>query len=577
MDPRWQTDLSSAEDLEQELRSRVDEQLRRTELAVDHYRIGHRWAFPLPVGQRPVDLPAGVPGVAPYPWLIWLTWELVERWEVLRGAATRWDDAEARRLVRTELAALAGWDHFREWNDKVSLPTGHLAMSLARELSDPDWDPEHREQAHQAARTLLHTDVPAWYEETWLGIGSLANIPMIVLCSVAALARVVGDPSAEVYAERVVEAVETWFAARSAEHLTEQTAYNGYLFDSVTQWMEIEQALGTRHDLAQRWRSPLLELGDEWAQLSVPGRADLAVPLGDVESEMTQWLSCAARFTRWYGTEATAGTSWLLRRCSPERLPATALVIALHDQVDVAAPPPPEAAVELPSAVALRTGWNHDDRLVAVGVGRHEMGHLHHDTGHVVMAWRGTVWITDPGYQQYVPGPERDYTLGSAAHNTPVITVDGSDQILQSRKEGRVVGLAPVQLDLTDCYAGLPATARLTRAVRQADDRVIVDDAVTGLAAAAEVTVHWLAAAGLAWSFVDGWIRWSDGTACLWLGTGTPAGREHLSPTAVVRHPGSRGPIGVSHTWPAGNRQWQFVQDRQHGWHPPTWVMMPTD
>src|SRR5690606_41007578 len=45
-----------------------------------------------------------------------------------------------------------------------------------------------------------------------------ANIPQIVLCSVAALARVLHDPVAERYVTRAQEAVEAVFAARAADH-----------------------------------------------------------------------------------------------------------------------------------------------------------------------------------------------------------------------------------------------------------------------------------------------------------------------------------------------------------------------
>lgn len=578
VEPRWLRDLWSRDEVAAELRSRADGQLARDELVVDHYRIGHRWAFRLPLDRRPGGLPAGVPGVEPYPWLIWLAWELVERWDVLHGAATIWDDAAARRRMQIELAALADWEDHLEWGGTVRLPTGHLAMALARGLTLSGWDPELRRRALVAADSLLHKDVPAWYAETWSGAGSTQNIPMIVLCSVAALAHVVGDEAAGTYGDRAEQAVEDWFAARRAELLTEQTAYNGYLFDTVTQWLEVEQATGGRTDLVERWRAPLLELCPEWAQLSVPGRADLAAPLGDVETEMTMWLSCVARFTHWYGADATAGAAWLLRRCSPERLPAAALTLAIEQEFGDDAPPVPPASgtTELPAAVSIRTGAGHDDLLVAVGVGRHPMGHLHHDTGQVVVAWRGRTWVTDPGYQQYVSGQERDYTLGAAAHNVPVLHLPGAPEVLQTRKQGRVLGLDPVTLDLTGCYAGLDPAASIRRTVRVTRDgtehvRIVVDDTSTGLPDGSSVTTHWLAGAGLAWAVVDGWVRWSDGSACVWLGTGTSGGREHLSADRVVRHPGSRGPIGTGHHGGVGQRQWQVVLDPRHGWDPPSW------
>lgn len=89
----------------------------------------------------------------------------------------------------------------------------------------------------------------------------MINIPLIVLCSVAALARVIEHPDATKYEERAASAIDDWFAARKVDHHTEQSAYNGYLFDTVTAWLDLART--TNSPVGEQigsWREPLLDL-----------------------------------------------------------------------------------------------------------------------------------------------------------------------------------------------------------------------------------------------------------------------------------------------------------------------------
>ncbi|MGD7704666.1 heparinase II/III domain-containing protein [Microlunatus sp. Y2014] len=550
------------DDLVAELEARAVRQRAASQVVVDHYRVGYHWAFRLPVAERPSELPDNVAELARYPWLIWLSWELEERWDTLAGAWQLLGDAEAGRLLQQELAALAGWEHFRNWRDVVGLPTGHLAGALARGLALNGWDPTLREAAVRAARTLLDGDIPSWFTEQWVADESLHNIPLIVLTRVAQLARVVGDPVADTYAARAVTAIDAWVEARRTEHHTEQSAYNGYLFDSVTDWLDGEPDAA---DLYARWADVLAGLCVEWVQQTVPGRVDLAVPLGDVEAEMTMWLTCLVRLLERYGPERTAGAEWLLSQAQPSRLPASALTaLVARSESGADAVLPPTGVHELPTAVAVREGWAADDPAVVVGVARNAMGHLHADTGQVVLAWRGRCWITDPGYQQYRRGPERDFTTDAGAHNGPVI--DGHKQTV---KAGKLLGLDPVEVDLSRCYPDLPEGARVRRRVGLAGDRVTVTDVVDGVPDDTEVATHWLGGGLLAWSVVAGWVRLSDGEAAVWFTT-LDDGRPALRANQVERHLGSRGPVTLRHTGGPGERRWLFVTDPTGGWDVPT-------
>ncbi len=108
-------------------------------------------------------------------------------------------------------------------------------------------------------------------------------------------------------------------------------------------------------------------------------------------------------------------------------------------QPDLSAAKPPAAlAKEFRSVgcVALRSGWNAADTLVAFRSGP-SVGHSHLDQNSFIVAARGEVLASDPGYQRfdmnYPDGRDREltrlehaFTRGSLGHN--VILVDGEGQ-----------------------------------------------------------------------------------------------------------------------------------------------------
>lgn len=558
---------------------RVAAEKQRRELHVDYYRIGHRLAFPLPLTQRPGDeqLPPGIEGIR-YPWTTWLSWELEHRWRVLHAGWRRLGDDEAGRLLQRELAALSTWENFLAAPGRgVSLVTAHLAAALSVALAEPDgWDSAFHGQALTAAQSLLDRDVRPWFERTWddqkpLTAARLHNISVIALVRSAQLARTIDSPLADRLDARARDVLHAWWKLRTGkERHTEGTAYDGYIADAVTEWLA---GLPDRDALLPAGREAFCGLAQEWVHLTLPGRADLHAPLGDVEPEMPFWAGALMRMATWYNLEEAG---WLLRRYPLERLPAAALAAVADEapflQRDFSIPD--ARPREHLASVSLRTGWESHDLLVAVGLPRCNMGHLHADGGQAILGWQGRFWITDPGYQQYRPGAEREYTIGPQAHNAPVI-----GGIAQSRRTAKLVSLGTdsagrqhAALDLTGGYAGLPDGASVRRDIWLIPGEapaVVVRDSFTGMKPDVEVRTHWLGGAHLAWAFPPGWARLSDGEHALWIGTAP----EALDPGKLTRHPGSRGPLTLEHAAVlpdgAGTRWWLFLCDRAGGWETP--------
>ena len=566
-------------DLERALRERTARQKTRHEVDVYYYRIGHTLAFPLPVTRRPAraELPPGVTNLT-YPWLIWFVWELEERWRILHAAWRAHGDAEAGRLLQRELAALATWEKFTEMNDQPGLGAAHIAGCLAQALAQPaGWDPAHLASARAAARHLLDGDIAPWYAKQWAAEKPwtpqrLVNIPVITLARAAELARIIGHPQLETYDRRMLEVLRVWARFRTGpEFHTEGTTYDGYLLDSVTGWLE---AHPQRAELIRECEAAFRSVAAQWIHLTLPGRADLHAPLGDVEPEMPFWTAVLARAATWYRLPEAL---WLLHRVPVARLPAATIVDALGASSVLALTPSAPAAAprEHPHAVSLRTGWAGSDIAAVVSAVRNPMSHLQADAGQVVLGWHGRYWITDPGYQQYRAGEERDYTLGTQAHNAPVI--NGS---IQKPKAARLelvetdrAGRQHTRLELAACYPGLAKDARVRREIwlaREGETALVVRDEFAALPAQAEILHHWLGGHHLAWAFLDGWARLSDGRRAVWFGTS--AGK--IAPASLTRHPGSRGPIAVAHKskleGTGGTQWWVFWCDDAGGWAPPT-------
>lgn len=542
----------AADDLDAEIRSRVAAEKQRRELDVYYYRIGYTLSFPLPVSQRPAarGLPSGVLAKTPYPWLIWLSWDLEERWRVLHTAWRQSGDVQAGELLQRELAALAGWDRFHETYGDVGLVTAHFAASLSQALeNERGWNADCLKAARQAADSLIERDVWPWFEKTWkpreLTTQQLGNIPVITLMRAAQLARVVKSPRLEALDARSREVLHAWCRFRTGpEQHTEGACYDGYLLDAMTEWLDAQP---DREQLVADAKTAFRSQADQWIQLTLPGRTDLHVALGDDEPEMTYWATALARLCAWYGWSDAA---WVLRHFQPSRMRAAALIAARRSGIhEMKTELPATGTTFLPNAVVLRTGWKNEDLLLVVGASGGSMGHLQADGGQLILASRGRSWISDPGYQQYRPGEERDFTLGTFAHNAPVI--DGTTQTVKAARiestRSQADGVQHVQIDLGKCYRGLPTTASVVRDVWVTSDPacvVVVRDMFTSLTRDVEIRTSWLGGTGLAWGFAEGWSELSDGDRAFWIGCAPGA----LDASGLIRHPGSRGPLTLTHS-----------------------------
>ncbi|MET3726809.1 hypothetical protein ABID52_000390 [Fictibacillus halophilus] len=76
---------------------------------------------------------------------------------------------------------------------------------------------------------------------------------------------------------------------------------------------------------------------------------------------------------------------------------------------------------------SIRSGWKENTHMLGFTSSPSERDHNHFDQNNLSINVSGEWLITNPGYQDYVPGPRRDFTLGTVGHNA--MLVNGKGQI----------------------------------------------------------------------------------------------------------------------------------------------------
>jgi hypothetical protein len=434
-EPRLSTQVNR-QAIEAEVRRRADRQLEAVRLVVDYYRIGRKIAYPLPLEELIIP-EVNVPSIPVYPWATWLTWTLEERIGCLGWAAQWFDHKEARQRAAADLAALARWPRFQQYANP-DLSSAHAGRILWTAATRWGWvESGLRKSLHEACRRHVEAVLPA-SDKLHASIRTkddvlrrdaphalLHNIPLIGAIGAALTAATAGHPAAELLNDRIHALFGAVLDLR-AKGYTEGVAYDGYVLDFAADWLAALPD-GERSDLLDH--PGLNQYLEQSYMLGAPGAAEQVAELSDVEPrEMPFHLSAQAKLLR---LRPDPLRWWLLGRCPLDVLRCDALA-ALGGAAGVPAIPaitaitaPPAGALDAHYAAVLRSGWEADDLAVAVSCSSSPMGHIQNDAGALVIGTHGRWLITDPGYQQYVQGDQREFTVGPAAHNAPLVNGSG--------------------------------------------------------------------------------------------------------------------------------------------------------
>ena len=542
--------------IQAEIRRRAEFYSQQRHLIVDYYRIRRKLAYPLPVPS--LSIPAvPVPTITDYPWSIWMLWTLEERVYSLGWAAEWFGAEEYARKAAADLEALATWPNYCQYA-RPDLSSAHAGRLLWTAATKWRWvRPALREQLQQAC--LRHVaEVAPKVETQYAGLDSvtdilslpaphnkLANIPLIGTLGAALTASASAHPASELLRTKIMAVFGAVLDLRE-RGVTEGVAYDGYILDFVADWLET---------LPAAKRAPILNhprfggFLEQSYMLSAPGAIEQVAELSDVEPrEMPFHISAQAKLSRIHPGPLS---NWYLRRCRPALLPSAALAAMPENLATARTAEPPAGALNAQYACVLRSGWESGDLAVAMSSNTSPMGHLQNDNGTLVIGTRGQWIISDPGYQQYMDDVEREFTLGPAAHNFPV--VNGHSQV---RKASRLSlppdpsgGLLRASLEIAPCY---PPEAGLRSLVRnvwlQGSSTVVVADVIEG-SAIKSVSYHWHGHPDAAWWARDGWALVQIGATDLWF----TSPQARLSSADIVRLPGSRGQLTLKSSVNADN------------------------
>ena len=520
-------------------------------LVADFYRIYRKLAYPLPV--REIYHPDfHVNDIPRYPWEIWMLWDLEQRVFSLGWAAQWTGNAEYRELVRRDIEALAGWPEY-DARETPHLAGAHAARLMAAAYENWDWLGEETRAAIREGLNRLVDSYPEWLGDGRLEMDSegellassgrhLHNIPTIAIIGRSIAARLCNHPlrgKLERHAEALVKAQ---LKLREIDY-TEAVGYDGYILDFVADWLP---------GASEQFRSEVLAdsnlavmLRQSWIT-AAPGNLMNVAPLNDVEPrEMPFHASAQIKL-------AAMGYSdphqrWYLGKLPPSWLRSDALVALDGIRLVGEAAEPEDGAANGLYAMALRSGWEASDLAVVMSVCESSVGHIQKDNGTVLIGTGGRWLIDDPGYQQYVPGLEREFTLGSSAHNYPVIGEEGMQNTNSVKRLAleQPDGISCMAVDITGGYGETAGVSSVQRKVWLAGDSLVaVADIVEFTVEPEVISYHWQINPEAAFWLDGGAVRICLDNESLWV---TCAG-EALEGDMIRRLPGTRGQITIGKT-----------------------------
>jgi len=531
---------------EEIIRQRASAYIPQQFLLVDYYRIYRKVVYPLPIREirNPEFHVHGIPG---YPWEIWMTWELEQRINSLGWAGEWFAQAECRSLVQRDLEALAGWPAFDFWK-QPHLAGAHAVRMMVTAYRNWAWlEPELKESIRRACYRAVNLQADWLKERLPLATveqiinarrrGSFThNIPTIATIGLCMAARLSAHPLRDDLERHTQALVEAQFELRRMG-FTEAISYDGYILDFVADWLrdaapEVQQQVLENPELG--------EMLEQSVVLAAPGQMMNIAPFNDVEArQMPFHASAHAKLAR---IKARPRSVWLLTRCPLDWLRSDALA-AFHDLETEGSPQEPvPGAIEGLYSLVLRSGWDESDLAVAVSATNTPPGHIQIDNGSVVIGTHGAWLIDDPGYQQYVPGLEREFTLGPTAHNYPL--VNGRTQEKNSVKRllcAEKDGLLHAAVDITGGYDRSLDLELARRDVWMLDNStVVIADRISG-AEVRDCEYYWHANPQAALWIQDAACLIRYGPLSLWVRcANTP-----IQGGEIGRLPGTRGQISI--------------------------------
>jgi len=360
---------------------------------------------------------------------------------------------------------------------------------------------------------------------------------MIGLMGLAMAARAIGHDKAATLQTQAMHAVQDFLDHLHHQGHSEAVAYDGYILAFYADLLsglpaEDQQKLASHPGIVKA-------MAASW-ESAAPGDAINVAELGDVEPwEMTFHLSAHIKLLRLRGETPSL---WHVQRCDPQKLRSDKLIVWLDRKAENAdAFAPKSGAMASLNIAVLRSGWEPDDLAAVISLSRSVAGHLHADTGSLVLGTAGSGSSQTPVISSICPRRNANSHLERDRINAPVI--NGVDQKLKGA--GRLVvcenmdeATSQALIDMTACYSVADAT--LNRVTRQcwllSNRTLVVLDTIAGMGLC-NVSWSWHSHADAAWWAQDGIAVLHLDQTLLWIASPGVT----LDASQITRRPGSRG------------------------------------
>lgn len=430
--------------------------------------------FPLPpVQPDPIPSP---PGYTTYPYWTGMTRAVQDRLETFSLAYVITEDTDYADKAKEYLLSVADWD---AWTDPTyacggftCLDTAHLTFgaSMAFDLLYDRLTPAERTTVMDA---LENKGLIPLYKDARNKLDH--NIQSLRAAALGSGAAVLlgHSPNANAYLTRAMNYYSWYLDERMNSGKQEGMLYTSYAMDNMIKAFDhIDRVTGVRELADHPFLNDFLV---RWVVRSLaPGGAGLA---NFSDASISNYFGLTMNVINAWLDNGQAG--WYLRE-TKGAVGGTDGFLYFRPDATVTSPDewPPSAVLPENGWAALRSGWEKDDVLFEMVANGSNLGHNHYDQNSFQLATNGTWIATDPGYQDYVAGPEHDFTV-RLGHST--IQVDGQGQSALGGGTMKQGLLAPTYDYIKGSAANAYMNPKLTRFDRHVvylkpDTFVMLDD-----------------------------------------------------------------------------------------------------
>lgn len=455
--------------------ARADEFVEKSSIDIVFEIMDERFSLILPHPvQQPTPLPQPV-GFVDYPFWTKLSREIERRLTTLAMAWSLTGKPVYADRGKELLLAISGWDKWHEYDkatNNLSLPHLTTGAAIAYDELYGCLTEDERAKVRAAILDLGLRPMSYWFNRNLdHNITGLNNAGMVM----GALAIGGGMPFTGKYLSMPLRGLRWYVQQRETSTTTEGLLYTSYAMDCIFKAATAIRRSTGNDELLQ---SPFIRetLPDLYLYLrgGSGGYANLSDARHEVDDAGPLMMNLVSEFS-------DPRAAWVVHkdaRESPDIFP----------YIGRDTPVPDLAHMDLPFSrhferfdwVALRSGWEDHDTLLAFTASPSDVGHNHYDQNHFILNVAGEWLITDPGYQNYSPGTENVFTNATIGHNS--LLVNGEGQLVRGKahvaKTHLVDGFDYACGDATATYEGRIRRWHRHIAFVKPDSIVIIDDLV---------------------------------------------------------------------------------------------------